>query len=722
MKGARLPRFSLRAQIYVAVFMLALAFVLVATAGWVDAGNQAQRRAEQEIDDALDNLTSHLNGTTQDLQALGNWIVSQPDLGNLVQAHDSSGIMRYLGPWTEAGLVNSVVVCDGDGRIVASLGQSPVAAPGETIRARPGIAPALAGTRSAAITYDGAVIRQEFIWPLYSAQKSLPAGALVFDFSIDHDLLQYHARPGQHIAVANADQFVVLTLTDQQGQPLPGQRAPAELALAQQAGRATAPVILPTAVGSLLFKFRPFKSSAGAPGGMYGVGISLDGLAQDQLAQFRTWLLGLALIGLGVLAAGILYARVLTTPIRSLDTATRAMAGGDLATPIRLARNDELGDLARQMDAMRREIGQAMGAATLEKSRLTAVIQSMGAAVMITDAELRIVTANRMAEALLQSRQDQLASRRLDEIFAVNAPAGAGNGLPGLGETEIGPGNAPLIRGRFPLRARPQQVLEVVSSEIEIDRQAAGYVHLLQDPATLEQWTRAQDEFIINASHELRGPLASLRASIEVLVADYRSMTDADLHLMLDTVWRGVIRFQALVENLTDLGTIRTGRLRVKLRPARVDELIEHGVSQIQPILNARAQPIELDLSRLDGGLVLADRPRIAQVLVNLLTNASKYGPEGQPIRIAAYPAEAGDGRLIMIEVTDRGPGIPAEEQALIFQRFYRGRRAEEEGIGIGLGLALAQEIVHAHGGQIGVRSAPGAGTTFWFSLPGARG
>jgi two-component system sensor histidine kinase VicK len=114
--------------------------------------------------------------------------------------------------------------------------------------------------------------------------------------------------------------------------------------------------------------------------------------------------------------------------------------------------------------------------------------------------------------------------------------------------------------------------------------------------------------------------------------------------------------------------------------------------------------------------MVSADRPRIVQVLINLITNASKYGPEGESIDLHAFPKD----EFIIIEVTDRGPGIPPEEQAHLFQRFYRGRRAEEEGIGIGLGLALAREIVTAHGGQMDVQSKVGEGTTFWFSLPKA--
>jgi signal transduction histidine kinase len=227
-----------------------------------------------------------------------------------------------------------------------------------------------------------------------------------------------------------------------------------------------------------------------------------------------------------------------------------------------------------------------------------------------------------------------------------------------------------------------------------------------------EQLVRAQDEFIMNAAHELRGPLASLRASVELLVEDHISMAPKDLGLMLKTMQTAVIKFQGLVENLLDLGTVQAGRFRVSPAPTRLKWLLDDAITQIRPLLERRSQ--RLDLTESTSHTILADRIRITQVLSNLLTNASKYSPEGSVIGLNASEHDG----FVFIEVTDQGAGIEPDELPNLFQRFYRGRRAAEGSIGTGLGLALAREIVRAHGGQMDVKSEPGQGATFWFSLP----
>jgi signal transduction histidine kinase len=366
---------------------------------------------------------------------------------------------------------------------------------------------------------------------------------------------------------------------------------------------------------------------------------------------------------------------------------------------------------------MRQQLRQAFQSVTLEKSRNAAIIQHMGVAAVITDHSLNIAAVNPAAEALLKQSQANLLDKSWHTVFDVNGV----NGLDGkasppfwsLGETEAGGNHNLMVRGRFPLRAHSQITLDVISTQVEVEGEPAGFVHILQDASAQEQLVRAKDEFIMNAAHELRGPLASLRASIELLVEDYATMSKPDLGVMLRTMQRAVVKFQGLVENLVDMGNIQAGRFRVRPVSTQLSGLIQDALAQVDPLLRGRGQSTEVKID-CPSVFVSADRPRIVQVLINLLTNASKYGPEREPITLSAHSDEG----CVVIEVTDRGAGIAPEEQAHLFQRFYRGRRAEEEGIGIGLGLALAREIVTAHGGQMDVRSQIGEGTTFWFSLP----
>ncbi len=246
-----------------------------------------------------------------------------------------------------------------------------------------------------------------------------------------------------------------------------------------------------------------------------------------------------------------------------------------------------------------------------------------------------------------------------------------------------------------------------------MENSIAGCVHALEDASTQEQFIRAKDEFVVNAAHEFRGPLAALRTSVEVLIEDQSTLSKQELNFMLRNMQRAVVRFQGFAENLIDMGNIIAGRFMVRPVPCRFEEILELAIGQVKSQLEAREQTLDVRTHCPKDCGVFADRARIVQVLVNLIGNASKYGPDRESI-LASISA---DERFMIVEITDRGPGVPPDEQDRLFQRFYRGKRAMVEGTGLGLGLALAKEIVEAHGGQIGLKSQMGAGTTFWFSL-----
>lgn len=710
---------SLRTQIYLFVPLLAAAFMVIAVAGWIDAGQQAYSHLQNEVDDGLASFQSDFDRATLDLAGLGNWLVGQPEFTDLVRARNDAGLERYLAPWTEVSLADSMTVTDKDGLVLSRLAAGQPITRGASLRDDLGIAQALSGSRSTSLDQDSAGrLERRVILPIYSGQSKSPVGALVLAFYLDGNFLQYRSRkPDQEIAIVFQNRLTILTLTDATGKPWGGQPAPAAVLAAEQAGSTSSFMNLHLDVGNYLFKFRPLGPASGTSDGMYGVGASLAFLESDRLNLFRVFLIGLPLLALGTALVGLLFARALTRPLRELGRATQAMSRGDLTQPIQLHRNDEFGDLARQMDWMRQQLSRAFQSATLEKSRLAAVIQSMGIATLITDEKLKIMAANAAAEALLGRKAESLVCESWQGVFLTSGTDGdspSGNWT--LGEAEVGAGESLVVHGRFPLRARPQVTLDIVSSPVQLEGEPAGYVHVLSNATAQEQLVRAQDEFIMNAAHELRSPLASLRASVEVLVDDFASMNRQELGFMLKTMQRAILRFQNLVENLVDVGTIQARRFRVYPAPVPIDKLIEGALTQIEPLLQARSQYVSTELQCPAGTTVLADRPRIAQVLINLLSNASKYSPEGEPLSLEAYSKDG----FIVVQVTDHGPGIPPEEQGRLFERFYRGRRAEEEGIGIGLGLALAREIVQAHGGQIDVRSQVGAGTTFWFSLPRA--
>jgi PAS domain S-box-containing protein len=432
----------------------------------------------------------------------------------------------------------------------------------------------------------------------------------------------------------------------------------------------------------------------------------------DEPALYRALFIALVSCILALFLIALYVARIWTNRIRALNTTTQRLAEGDLTAEIRVPNAKELAIVAANMDLMRQHWRAVLENLAIQEKRFAAVIESMDAAVVITDTQQTIVTLNAAAETLLRQKRDTLMGSAWYKIFAF--PQNQEHSFWQTMGTGMNEQANPTLRGRFPLQSHPHVVLDVVSTPAFLDGVAQGYVHILKDASELEQFTREKDEFLLSVGHELRGPLAAQRASIELLLQDYASLNKRDLGGVIRILHRSVVNFQGLVENLVDVGRLRAGRFTVIPNAVPLNRLVQDALLQIEPLLQAKGQELEMQIKTPPDCQVLADRPRILQVLLNLLRNANKYGPEDQPITLTTFY----EGSYAFIEVSDRGPGIAPEEQAELFQRFYRVKRVEEEGAGIGLGLALAKGIVEAHGGQIGLRSQVGEGATFWFSLP----
>ncbi len=228
-----------------------------------------------------------------------------------------------------------------------------------------------------------------------------------------------------------------------------------------------------------------------------------------------------------------------------------------------------------------------------------------------------------------------------------------------------------------------------------------------------DQLDRMKDEFVLTASHELRSPLTSVQGFAELLLLE-REKLDPKQAETVEVILDNTRHLVRLLNDLLDLARSDAGRLAIKPVPTDAAALVEDAVRTMRAQFDARAQRLELEI---EPGLpaIEADRDRIRQVLVNLLTNANEYCPEGAGIGVKA----GRDGADVEIEVTDDGPGIPEEQLAHIFERFSRGDAGETQRVGgTGLGLAISKSLVELHSGTIGAESAPGAGSTFRVRLP----
>jgi PAS domain S-box-containing protein len=226
---------------------------------------------------------------------------------------------------------------------------------------------------------------------------------------------------------------------------------------------------------------------------------------------------------------------------------------------------------------------------------------------------------------------------------------------------------------------------------------------------------RSRDEVLSVVAHDLRGPLGAVALVASTLVRPQDERRDP-MRKAAERIERSVASANHLIEDLLDITRIEQARgIAIAPKPAPVDKLVKEAAEMLGSA--AAEADIELEVTVAgDAGLACADEPRIVQVLVNLIGNALKFTPRGGRVRVAADRV----GSELQCSVTDTGPGVPAEQLAHLFDRFWQAQRADRRGIG--LGLAIAKGIVEAHGGRIWAQSEGGRGSRFVFTLHGAGG
>jgi signal transduction histidine kinase len=232
----------------------------------------------------------------------------------------------------------------------------------------------------------------------------------------------------------------------------------------------------------------------------------------------------------------------------------------------------------------------------------------------------------------------------------------------------------------------------------------------------LGQIEQMRTEILSIIAHELRTPLTSVRTSVGLLLDPAIEPTFDQRNTLLVTIDRNASRMQRVVGDILDLARFRAGRVQLQLRRFDAAELAQSAIASVAPLAQSRSQRIELAAPSLPVS-VFADFLRLEQALVNLLSNAEKYSPDGSPIHVTV----AGSSDEVWWTVTDQGYGIRPRDQARLFERFFVAPRERSEGAaGVGLGLPITLLIVQAHGGRIDVESHPGRGSSFRLVVPAA--
>lgn len=232
----------------------------------------------------------------------------------------------------------------------------------------------------------------------------------------------------------------------------------------------------------------------------------------------------------------------------------------------------------------------------------------------------------------------------------------------------------------------------------------------------LRQMDKTKSDFVSTVSHELRTPLTSIIGYLEMMMEGYGGELNDQQTSMLGVIDRNSRRLLRLIEDLLTLSRIESGNLKLEHFDLDVNHLVVNAVQAVIPSANDKSLELSIDVPT-DVGIVRGDPNQLERVLLNLVSNAIKFTPEGGHISVVA---DRHDGGVRMC-VTDTGMGIPKEDQAKLFSRFYRSAKAQEMAIqGTGLGLAIVHSIVQLHNGRVSVDSEPDRGTTVTVWLPEA--
>ena len=402
-------------------------------------------------------------------------------------------------------------------------------------------------------------------------------------------------------------------------------------------------------------------------------------------------------LAFAALASTTILAVSLTRQSAKISAAAKAIAEGDVTA--RVPDADRASGLGETFNQMASRIAELVEGARADRGRLLAALDSSIDAVVALDAEGQVTYANSAASVVFDRGADELVGSHFAYLLPSDDVVDALRSSRDLGQPE----------SRVIQRSAGEWLQVSTAPIVEGGGWSAlVLIHDLSDVKRVEQVRR---EFIANVSHELRTPLAGVKSVLETLDAGALS-DEPTAREFLARADMEVDRLVRLVEELLELSRIESGEVPMAHDNVDIDEVLRSAVGRLKHLAENAGVSLTLD-SSIAGCTVVGDPDRLERVAINLISNAVNFTPEGGAVTLTT---ESRDG-TVTVSVRDTGVGIDPDDMPRVFERFYKVDRSRKGG-GTGLGLAVVKHTIEAHGGTVGVESAPAAGSTFWFRLP----
>ena len=395
-----------------------------------------------------------------------------------------------------------------------------------------------------------------------------------------------------------------------------------------------------------------------------------------------------------------LLAKTMITPIERLTAGAKRVASGDFSRKLEVGSKDEIGVLTATFNSMARQLQTTIREAENERNKLDTLFLHMTDGVVAFSREGTVIQKNPAAEDMLG--RPILPEDTYEGLFGDLAPLEQILSLeqPGYQEAERTAGN---------------RSLELLLAPFDQESGQGGVMVVIHDVTTQRRNEEMRREFVANVSHELRTPLTNIRSYAETLVDRAGDIPPAMEKNFLGVILNESDRMTHIVQDLLTLSRFDSGRSELKLERFSFSAAVRDIYNAVLMDAQRHGHTLTLDIAP-DIPEMVGDRDRVLQVMMNVVSNAIKYTPDGG----GQIAISAGRNPLrVWMEVSDNGIGIPEADRPRIFERFYRVDKARSrESGGTGLGLSIAKEIVDRHEGIIALVDRPGPGTTIRIELP----
>ena len=425
-------------------------------------------------------------------------------------------------------------------------------------------------------------------------------------------------------------------------------------------------------------------------------------LAQSRLAV----LFGAGISGIAALLIGFYFARRFTDPLIKMTENAEAIAQGDYHRRITIKQQNEIGSLAKAFNSMARNSSLRMEEITADRNRYATIFAGMVEGVISIDEHQKIIHINRTAAELLELSATQCINKSIWEELRITEISQAL-------EQAMAKKNVVKIQ----MRRSTEHLDQVVDIHIAVlcdnADHSIGAVIVLNDISELDHLMRIRQDFVANASHELKSPITVIRGLTETILDD-DEMDPATQHRFIEKIHNQSHRLSSLVSDLLTISRLESNQDEQHFQPINYLNIIKKSIKAIEVSCQEKELSVTINLPEQNIHL-LGDEQGISQLVDNLLDNAVKYTPLGGSLLIQLEVHEL----TSTLRIQDSGVGISPQYQHRIFERFYRVDKARSRELGgTGLGLSIVKNIAEQHGGSVSVTSQPGQGAIFTVELP----